>query len=65
MDWLTWLIAVGVVVLLSGIVFVVFKYLTGKTAKSVIGFSGGVIEAIAGMLPDNADKLDAHDFIEA
>lgn len=63
MEWYMWLIAAGVLVALGALVWVFFKFAKDSAASSVVGFVGGIAEGVAGMLPDDATKLDAHDVV--
>lgn len=63
MDWLSWLVGGGLVVVLGALVFLFFKFAKGTTASNIVGVVGGVVESVASLLPDDADKLDAHDVV--
>lgn len=60
----TWLVAGGVVAVLGALAFVYFKFLRGKsTVEGAVSTGGKMVSVIAGMLPDDTSKLDAHDVV--
>jgi Na+/proline symporter len=66
-TWSLFLIGFGVVVLLAGLVYVVWRWGSKKAelTSTILGLLSGVLSVIKEFFKDNPDKLDAHDFIEA
>jgi len=63
-SWLPWLISGGVVLVLGALGFVYFKFLRTKTqVNAMVSMAGKMVAAIAAVLPDDKDKLDAHDVV--
>jgi len=61
---LSWLIAAGVVAVLGGLAYLYFRFLRGSTSVvKGMKVGGTLVKAVASMLPDDADKLDAHDVV--
>lgn len=63
MEWYMWLVAGGAVLVLGVSVWLYFKYVKGTAASGVVGMAGKIAEAVAGVLPDDASKLDVHDVV--
>lgn len=65
--WSLYLIGFGVVLVLSGLVYVVWRWGSKKAelTSTILGLLSGVLSVIKEFFKDNPDKLDAHDFIEA
>lgn len=60
----TWVIAGGVMVVMVALAYVYFRFVkASSTANGAVGLAGKVMEGIAGMLPDDTSKLDAHDVV--
>lgn len=63
-SWLPWLISGGVVLVLGVLGFVYFKFLRTKSqVNAMVSMAGKMVAAIAAVLPDDKEKLDAHDVV--
>lgn len=63
-SWVIWVVAGGVILALGAVAFVYFKYLASKdVVTKMMGLAGKLVEGVSAVLPDDAEKLDAHDIV--